>query len=213
MGWLIHYLAYIGLGVSLAAPIGPINTEMLKRGLHRGFWSSWKVGLGGMSADILWMIAIVAGLGQLLSTPFLLPCLYVSGSAVFIYLGVDSFRQSRNLSMGVGESSARMTQSSSYWSGFAIALLNPLNLLFWTSIYGTVVGEFIIRQEWGQIAAYSTAIIFGIAIWNLNMAFASHYTRRFLTEETLRKIMIAAGLGLIGFGGYFLYKCVLLLAN
>ncbi|MGM2834842.1 LysE family transporter, partial [Bacillus cereus group sp. Bce025] len=43
----------IVLGISLAAPVGPINIEMLKRGIERGFWDAWVVGIGGMTADIL----------------------------------------------------------------------------------------------------------------------------------------------------------------
>ncbi len=42
----------IVLGISLAAPVGPINIEMLKRGIERGFWHAWVVGIGGMTADV-----------------------------------------------------------------------------------------------------------------------------------------------------------------
>ena len=44
----------IVLGISLAAPVGPINIEMLKRGIERGFWHAWVVGIGGMTADVFY---------------------------------------------------------------------------------------------------------------------------------------------------------------
>ncbi len=37
-------LSYILLGVSLAAPIGPVNAAQIDKGLKHGFLHSWLVG-------------------------------------------------------------------------------------------------------------------------------------------------------------------------
>ncbi|OQO98502.1 lysine transporter LysE, partial [Geobacillus sp. 44C] len=52
---LNSFLSSILLGLSLSIPIGPINIEMIKRGIKFGFFHSWVVGLGGMSADLVLM--------------------------------------------------------------------------------------------------------------------------------------------------------------
>lgn len=59
---LSSFFASVLLGLSLSIPIGPINIEMVKRGIKYGFFHSWVVGLGGMSADIVLMFAIFFGL-------------------------------------------------------------------------------------------------------------------------------------------------------
>jgi threonine/homoserine/homoserine lactone efflux protein len=41
------------LGWSVAWPPGPINSEMIRRGLSRGFCTAYAVGLGACSADFL----------------------------------------------------------------------------------------------------------------------------------------------------------------
>src|SRR6185503_4049279 len=53
------------LGWSVAWPPGPINSEMIRRGLSRGFWPAYSVGLGACSADFLWALAVTLGAGAL----------------------------------------------------------------------------------------------------------------------------------------------------
>lgn len=40
------FLSYIFLGLSLAAPIGPVNAAQLDKGIKGGFLHAWFVGLG-----------------------------------------------------------------------------------------------------------------------------------------------------------------------
>ena len=37
-------LSYIFLGLTLAAPIGPVNSARLDKGIKDGFWHAWIVG-------------------------------------------------------------------------------------------------------------------------------------------------------------------------
>lgn len=45
------FFSYILLGISLAAPIGPINAAQLDRGIRKGFFHAWMIGLGAVVAD------------------------------------------------------------------------------------------------------------------------------------------------------------------
>ncbi len=62
------------LGWSVAWPPGPVNAEMIRRGLlprKQGgrFWETWRVGLGACTGDFLWAFAVTAGAGALLNKP------------------------------------------------------------------------------------------------------------------------------------------------
>ena len=46
-------VAYIFLGVSLAAPIGPVNAAQLDTGIKNGFFHAWIFGIGALTADVL----------------------------------------------------------------------------------------------------------------------------------------------------------------
>src|SRR2546427_6129222 len=62
------------LGWSVAWPPGPVNAEMIRRGLlpreqGGGFWETWRVGLGACTGDFLWAFAVATGAGALLNKP------------------------------------------------------------------------------------------------------------------------------------------------
>lgn len=58
--------AYIFLGVSLAAPIGPVNAAQLDTGIKNGFFHALIFGIGALTADILYMIMVYFGIGQVI---------------------------------------------------------------------------------------------------------------------------------------------------
>src|ERR1700720_4345177 len=58
------------LGRSVAWPPGPINAEMIRRGLlpkdrGGGFWSAWPIGLGACTGDFIWAFCVSVGAGVL----------------------------------------------------------------------------------------------------------------------------------------------------
>lgn len=65
------FFSYIFLGLSLSAPMGPINAAQLDKGIRYGFWHSWLVGVGGMGADAIFMLAIYFGLALFIDTPII----------------------------------------------------------------------------------------------------------------------------------------------
>ncbi|NGP46487.1 LysE family transporter [Bacillaceae bacterium SIJ1] len=209
MGGLWSFFTYIGLGISLAAPVGPINTEMMKRGIRDGFWSSWQVGLGGMSADVLWMLAILSGLKPLLSLSYVMPLLYLFGSLVLFYLGWDCLVQITRSNLSTANAGHhRSSQGKAFVAGFMIAFFNPLNIIFWVGIYSSVVGDKLLHEPMYVALTRSAAIIVGILFWNLVVALSTHYARHLLTQRVLNTVMAVAGICLIGFASYFLWEGV-----
>lgn len=65
------FLSYILLGISLAAPIGPINAAQIDKGIKYGFLHSYLVGFGAMVADFLFMMFVFFGSAHFLTAPFL----------------------------------------------------------------------------------------------------------------------------------------------
>ncbi len=91
----------IVLGISLAAPVGPINIEMLKRGIERGFWHAWVVGIGGMTADILFMLLIYFGLSSLFMYTYVQAFMYCTGVFLIILFRISKCK-TRNFSIEYG---------------------------------------------------------------------------------------------------------------
>ncbi len=195
----IHHLV---LGISLAAPVGPINIEMIKRGISGGFWSAWLVGLGGMSADVLFMLFILIGLAPFIQKDVVTLFLYGAGCLMLVYIGIQSMRQAASHAF-LFEEGHPTTAQRSYASGFFIALTNPINIVFWFGVYGSTLSHMVHSYTLLQASIASICIIVGIMLWNMNIAFTVHFTRRFIHTQLLRVITLSAGVILIGYGVHF----------
>ncbi len=86
-------LQNILLGFALAAPIGPVNLEMIKRGLHSGLKQAFLTGVGESSADTTYLIVIYFGLTAFLNFAFMKIILGFGGSIIMIYLGSMSAKE------------------------------------------------------------------------------------------------------------------------
>lgn len=204
------FISYLFLGLSLAAPIGPINAAQLDRGIKNGFLHSWMVGVGAMFADMLYMIAVYMGVVHFLEIPIVKSFLWLFGFFVLVYSGFECL-----LSAGKIHSHLRTKNDEpvikSFFSGFFMSLSNPLTILFWLGIYGSVLAKTVNTYDTSQLLIYSCAIFSGIMIWDFTMALIASTFRRFLTMKLLSFISMASGLSLIGFGLYFGYEAVKIL--
>lgn len=198
--------SYIFLGISLAAPIGPVNAAQLDRGIKGGFLNAWLVGLGATLADIIYMLFVYLGLVHFLEIPILKTFLWLFGFFVLVYTGVESLLGAGKISMSNQRTSP--TYSKSFFSGFFMSLANPLTIMFWLGIYGAVLANAKASFSTNQLIVYSLAIIFGLLIWDVTMACVASTFRKFLTNNLLIAISIISGFSLIGFGLYFGYQAV-----
>ncbi|KGX89559.1 LysE family translocator [Pontibacillus marinus] len=197
-------VSYIILGLSIAAPIGPINVEIMKRGLLFGFWPAFCVGLGGMSSDIILMALMFFGLSSILQIKFVSITLMLFGCIILIYSGWSSLLSKNTLN--TSESDLRPASRlgiRSYLKGFSIAGTNPMNILFWVSIYGSVLSHALNSHTLGYAFLLSTLVFIGIGLWNLNLAFTIHFARILMSPIFMKLINVVASLILIAYGIYF----------
>jgi len=193
---------YILLGISLAAPVGPVNAAQLNTGIKNGFIHAWIFGFGALLADILYMVLVYFGVGQFVDSPYIKIFLWSFGCFVLTYTGIESILTLHKIKLNLhNEKRARLRQSFS--SGFLISLLNPLTILFWLGIFGSVLAEASQNLTDSQLVLYSSAIIGGIILWDTFMAFLSSGARKFLSNKFLVIISIISSFSMLGFGIYF----------
>lgn len=170
---------------------------------------SWLVGLGAVTADIIYMVLIYFGVIHFLNAPFMKSFLWLFGFFILMYTGIDTLKQVRGLSLS--EMRGNEPLMKSFLSGFMMSLSNPLSILFWLGIYGSVLAQAAASSEPGNLLINSCAIIAGVLLWDLSIAGFSSFFRKVLTDQILKTISVLSGLSLIGFGLYFGYEALLLL--
>jgi L-lysine exporter family protein LysE/ArgO len=195
-------LTYFLLGVSLAAPIGPVKATLLNTGIKSGFFHAWIFALGALATDIMYMLMVFFGVAQFIDSPLIKTILWSFGCFVLTYTGVENL-----LTLNKIEKHLKFVKTirirHSFLSGFFMALLNPLTILFWLGIYGSILAGTADTLTGFQIIIYSIAILFGISLVDFTMAFLSSEARKFLTTSLLKTISIVSSIAMIGFGIYF----------
>ncbi|MBC8081275.1 MAG: LysE family transporter [Gorillibacterium sp.] len=192
-----HFL----LGLSLAAPIGPINAAQMDHGIRKGFLHAWLVGVGAIMADGIFMLLVYFGVVHFLSIPFMKTFLWLFGFFILTYIGVESL-----IHVGKQDFQTRSGEGSyfkSFSAGFLMSISNPMSILFWLGIYGSVLADMIAKYDAHGVLLYTTAIMSGIMLWDVLMALVASAFRRLLTNRLLMAISVISGLSLIGFGIYF----------
>src|SRR5215470_2851171 len=86
------FLQSLGIGLSIAAPVGPIGLLCIRRSIHGGHWLGFASGLGAAVADA--MYGCIAAFGLTAVSALLVEhqtILRVVGGAFLCYLGVRTF--------------------------------------------------------------------------------------------------------------------------
>ena len=195
-------VAYILLGVSLAAPVGPVNAAQLDTGIKNGFFHAWIFGIGALTADVLYMTMVYFGIGQIIEFPLVRIILWSFGFFVLTYTGIESLLSLHKIELAFRFGKKTLLRRS-LLTGFFMSLLNPLTILFWLGIYGSVLAESAKTSEGNQLIINSIAIIFGVILWDTIMATISTGARRLLSTRLLKIISFLSSLSIIGFGIYF----------
>lgn len=200
-------ISYVFLGLTLAAPIGPVNSARLDKGIKNGFWHAWVVGAGSMIADGAFMILIYLGLVQFLNIPIIQIFLWLFGGFVLVYSGIESIMRVNKVSL----SSARRNKDSllsCFLLGFFMSITSPLSILFWLGIYGSILAKTASTHGTSHLLIYSSMIFLGLTLWDICVAGLTTGLRRFLNERSLTAISVISGISLVGFGLYFGFQGV-----
>lgn len=181
-------LEKILLGISLAAPIGPVSIEMCERGLKYGFWAAFKVRLGAVLGNILCLILSYLGLACLTKHSHIVDFIGLAGS---IYLIISSLKSLclKTICLNYEITS----KDNAYMTGFILSLVNPIAIIFWLSI-------FAIDSSMDN-PAINLFIIVGVLIWGVLLSGMLQLVGRFiLTEVSMLIITKSSGFILLILG-------------
>ncbi len=194
-------IPYFLLGISLAAPIGPVKATLLNLGIKNGFFHAWFFSLGAIATDLTYMFLVYLGIGRFIEYPFIKSILWSFGCFVLLYTGIENLLTMHKVKLN-SNFKRIIRLRHSFISGFLIALLNPLTILFWLGIYGSVlVGGSNLNTF--EIGMYSVCILLGILLVDFIMASISSGSRKILSSNLLNVVSAVSSISMIGFGIHF----------
>lgn len=176
------------LGWSVAWPPGPINAEMIRRGLlpkerGGGFWSAWPIGLGACTGDFLWAFSVSLGAGALLNGAGVRRALAVVSLTLLLYLAgkfaVAAWRIYHTHRAAEGAVPEEAKARGGFLLGFFIVLLSPWNIGFWLAVIGSQPG---LAHGVQQSLAIAASVVLGALCWGVVLCVAVKFGARIFSR-------------------------------
>jgi threonine/homoserine/homoserine lactone efflux protein len=130
--WIL-FLRGLLIGISIAAPVGPIGVLCIRRTLSDGKLTGFLSGMGAATADM--MYGAIAAFGLTVVTGLLVENKFwfrLIGGCFLLYLGVKTFLEKP------ADHAAKTNQSGyfgAYLSTFFLTITNPMTILSFAAIF------------------------------------------------------------------------------
>lgn len=198
---LILILQSIVIGLSIAAPIGPVGVICIKTTISHKFLPGLAVGMGATIAISIYALLIGLGLASVTAlSPIFHYILKFGGGAFLLYLGLTYlFKKTRhNIDSKEATNSAI---GKTFASGLFLTLINPMTMLTFLGIMSALEIE---ATKHIEVAALILGTLIGSALWWGFLVTAVHFTAKRLNEKTLNYINRVSGIIIIAFAIYIL---------
>ncbi|NBD25993.1 LysE family translocator [Paenibacillus glycinis] len=192
------------IGLSIAAPVGPIGILCMRRTLNQGRRFGLASGLGAASADGIYGFVAAFGFGAVIARMVALQSIVALLGGLFLcYLGLRSFRSGGDRSAEAGRSGSL---AGAYLTKFFLTLANPMTIL---SFLGIFAGLNAMEASSSGLAVLVLSVFAGSAAWWLCLSLIVGAARKTLHAAAMRWVDRLSGLLLIGFGIYSLLNVIL----
>ncbi|MDG6926816.1 MAG: LysE family translocator [Nitrososphaerota archaeon] len=182
----------IFLGISIAAPPGPVNAAAAYQ-VTRSWFAGWSTLLGATTADVVFFLLTYYGVTALVASGEVRDALFAVGGLFMSYLSYATLRNARR------EPREEKRNGRPYVLGLTIGLSNPFQLAWWVAVGIGMVSTFglsIVLGFFGGILAWT------LVYSSLLRAGLSRY------REVYPYIAYASGVVLLAFGVWFFITAI-----
>jgi threonine/homoserine/homoserine lactone efflux protein len=192
------------IGITMAAPIGPISLLAIRRSLTRGHHAGIATALGVALADGFY--AIIAAFGITAISSFLLHnrgYLDLFGGTILLLLGLKAFKAEPITAAAAIKSRGFI---STLIQTALLTLANPMTIITFVAAFAAV--GFQGRHEWREGLMLSFGVFCGSALWFIGLSTLVSSFRTRITPTVLTIINKISGIFLMAFGAYFIYDAL-----
>lgn len=190
------FLKAVLIGLSIAAPVGPVGLLCIQRTLKHGPRIGFVSGLGAAAADGVYGAIGAAGLSALTQSFVALATPLALGGALFLaWMGVQLLRAAP-AAPAAGTAPAP-AMGKAFLSVFALTLANPMTILSFIAVFAALGGRGATSA--GMAGLMVAGILCGSALWWLTLAAGVAAVRHKIGTTVMLAINRGAGLLLLAF--------------
>ena len=183
LGFLWFYLSMLALGLSMAAPPGPVNAMIAFVSVQSKLKGT-AIGAGAMTADLIFFFLVFLLKGLIPNE--LIRLLYLIGGSYTVFLGFLALRARMNLKIRTG---------GSYLVGLSMGITNPYQIAWWISFGIVMLDKFGIQSGIGFFS--------GIVLWIFAYPYFIEKTGK-VSKNVEKLIKIVSAIVLICIGLYMI---------
>ena len=193
-------LTGLGLGLFVAAQVGPIWLLCARSSLRYGARSGLAIGAGAAIIDLTYAALGVAGAAQLVQIDALRLTLGVLGGAFLVFLGGRTLWQAARVRLGAEGEGEVLRPAAAFRTSLAATASNPATIASWAAIFSAAsVGH--VTGSGPDAAILLLGIGVGSFAWFAILASVAGRFGRRLSDRHLRVVDALSGTGIAGFGG------------
>jgi threonine/homoserine/homoserine lactone efflux protein len=207
---IILLLTGVAIGLSVTAPLGPVNILVIRNAIRRGFGVAFLVGLGAVAADAFYAVIAAYGVRSVahVITDYARP-LMLAGGALLVFMGVRLARSHIALAELQLQAPPRRRQvAGKMLAAFGLTITNPGVFFGFLAIFGTMNAVLRLDEAWQRPPTVVAGVIMGGTLWWLFLSFTvSRFTYR-ISEASFDRINRWTGVLIAAFGFALLMEAV-----
>ncbi|MBP0726291.1 LysE family transporter [Bacillus sp. RG28] len=199
----LYLVKGVVIGLSIAAPVGPIGVLCIRRTLAQGKLVGLVSGLGAATADAIY--GLIAAYGLTTISNFLVGQQYwlqLIGGLFLCYLGIKTLKAKSTYS---SEHTQRKSVLSAYLSILFLTLTNPMTILSIIAIFSGL-GLSISQSSEGTAFVLVLGVFGGSTLWWILLSSFVGLFQHKMTGTSLSIINRISGGIILLFGGFALYR-------
>ena len=211
----------IALGVGVAAPFGPINSEIVRRSLRGGFLPGFVMGMGAVATDVGFAALALYGFSfSLADYPALRETLRFVGGGLLLTLGtillIQAYRHYRSrkslnpsqLDLAIGDAMGTLPIDlrlvPGFFRGFIMTILNPITWGFWfvalPAMAGTILPGSNEREGFAYVPLMLMGVLAGAMGWVAFISGVAAWVKQFSNNLWIVIADVVGAIMLLGFG-------------
>jgi threonine/homoserine/homoserine lactone efflux protein len=186
-------VAGILMGLSIAAPPGPVNAIIAAESVKRSYLSGIKVGMGAMTADAAFLAVTLVGITVLFTGDGVKLVVSLAGGLILAYM---AFMILKDFKKPLGEG-GKEKLGNPYLTGLTVGITNPAQILWWLTAGAALIANFN--------APGIVGFFVGIGLWVSSFSATLHFARK-KAEWLYPVVTVISGVVLLFFSILLLYN-------
>lgn len=200
-------LAGLGLGLFVAAQVGPVSLLCVRTALRQGLLPGLAVGLGAALVDLAYATLGMLGVAQLIRSDQVRWTLGAIGAGVLLWMGARTLWTAHRVRLGLETTDEVLTPRAALRTSLLATASNPLTIASWASIFAAASTAALTSSP-----EASLALLVGLGVgsisWFTLLATGVALVRRRVGDRLVRIVDAVSGGGLLAFGGLLVFRTV-----